>query len=350
MTRSKEIEIKRERDSRMPKSNAKKYRFTGETKKVKNITVHQIQLVRSLDSHGLEAGTIGGWIESEHSLSEFGDCWVFQEAMILNRSRVSGNISIMGKSMIDEDSIVGGNGFIKDSHLRHSDIEGQAIEVEHSKLTDIKRDHSSGHAFRVSHSTIQNLEALDSKLFEVESSTIIGMPHSDIYLTSSFQVTSSTLHVHTGYFMSSTIINNTEIMNLKSIQVQTPLTMNSVKFTGETKIETLTKYYAPPTPLQMNYIGRMIGLDDSYEGQIVLGENVDLIMELARIQGEVYLRGAWDIANSEIRDYVNLENHKQEERTFIKDSKVQDLIAIHVVHNDFAIQNEFISGDTRISV
>lgn len=340
----------RERGSRMSKTTAKKYQFTGKTKKVKDVTLHQIQLVRPLVSHGLEVGTIGGWIESEHCLSELGDCWVFREAMILNRSRVRGDISIMGKSVIDEASIVEGSGFIKDSHLRHSDIEGKTIEVESSKLTDIKRDNSNGYPFRVSNSVIQNLEALDSEHFEVDSSTIIGMPHSDIYITSSFKVTSSDLHVHTGYFMSATIIHKTKIMNLKSIQVKTPLTMNCVNFTGETKIETLTKFYAPPTPLQMNYIGKMIGLDDSYDGQRVNGENVDLSMELARIQGEIYLKGAWDIVKSEIRDFVNLENHKSEERTFIKDCKVQDLIAIHVVHDKFVIQNEFISGDTRISV
>ena len=65
-----------------------KYEFTGETKNVFGITLHQI---RALLSFGLiTKGEVGGWIEKEENLSRVsGDAWVYGNAEVSGNARVS---------------------------------------------------------------------------------------------------------------------------------------------------------------------------------------------------------------------------------------------------------------------
>ena len=57
-----------------------KYRITSETKVVGNITLHRIECVTMFDY--VECGAKGGWIESEKNLSQNGNAWVGENAMV----------------------------------------------------------------------------------------------------------------------------------------------------------------------------------------------------------------------------------------------------------------------------
>ena len=58
-----------------------KYRLTEETKIVDNIELHRIVCVK--DFVDVKAGEKGGWIEREENLSQEGNCWVYNDAMVI---------------------------------------------------------------------------------------------------------------------------------------------------------------------------------------------------------------------------------------------------------------------------
>lgn len=89
----------------------KKYEFTGETRKIGDITVKRIRAAR--DFAGVKKGDFGGWIEKEENLSHecnawvYGDAWVYDDAWVyggswktspcyINGTRWSVNISSPG--------------------------------------------------------------------------------------------------------------------------------------------------------------------------------------------------------------------------------------------------------------
>lgn len=70
----------------------KKYILTEETKEFEGHILHRIQAVR--DFGDVQAGELGGWIESEKNLSHDGECWVFENGMVSGNGKVFGNARI----------------------------------------------------------------------------------------------------------------------------------------------------------------------------------------------------------------------------------------------------------------
>ncbi len=71
-----------------------KYEFTGETKVIFGVTLKQIRAISAIASIFVNAGDIGGWIESEKNLDVSGDAWVSGNA------RVSGNAWVSGDAWV----------------------------------------------------------------------------------------------------------------------------------------------------------------------------------------------------------------------------------------------------------
>ena len=51
-----------------------KYKLTSNTKIVSDITLYQIEAIKSFGD--VNIGDLGGYVESERNLSHKGDCWV----------------------------------------------------------------------------------------------------------------------------------------------------------------------------------------------------------------------------------------------------------------------------------
>ena len=75
-----------------------KYEFTGETKTYSGITLHRIKAI--VDFCCIKAGEIGGWIETEDNLSQYGDSWVSGNAQVSGDARVSGNAQVYGNAWV----------------------------------------------------------------------------------------------------------------------------------------------------------------------------------------------------------------------------------------------------------
>ena len=70
----------------------KKYEFTGEKKEHFGVTVHRIRR--------LSDGLVGGWLESEYNLSHYGDCFIFDDAIVSGSASVSGSARVSGSAMV----------------------------------------------------------------------------------------------------------------------------------------------------------------------------------------------------------------------------------------------------------
>ena len=80
-------------------SEQKKYEFTGKIKTIFGIEFKQIRAIISFGC--VVAGEIGGWIECEENLSQYGDAWV------------SGNARVSGDAEVKKDDdymVIGGAG------------------------------------------------------------------------------------------------------------------------------------------------------------------------------------------------------------------------------------------------
>ncbi len=115
-----------------------KYEITDITKRLRSGQIlHRIRALRQIGN--IEAGVLGGWIESEANLSQDGDCWVYATAMVYDDARVCDNASIKDNSRICGQAVVKDNARI----VRKCMITDQAIVEDDTKVCD---SHVHGHA------------------------------------------------------------------------------------------------------------------------------------------------------------------------------------------------------------
>ena len=56
--------------------------------------LRRVRALRDIPQHGVKAGDVGGWLQSESNLAQEGDSWVFGNAQVLGAARVSGDARI----------------------------------------------------------------------------------------------------------------------------------------------------------------------------------------------------------------------------------------------------------------
>ena len=72
----------------------KKYELTEETLEWKGHILHRVKALRDFDY--IKAGNVGGWVESEDNLSQYGDCWISCEAKVYGDAKVFQNAQVYG--------------------------------------------------------------------------------------------------------------------------------------------------------------------------------------------------------------------------------------------------------------
>jgi len=89
----------------------KKYEITNKTIEYDSHILHQIKALEDMqisERITINAGSFGGWVESENNLSHEGRCWVDDNAKVYSNATVYGNAYVCG------DAIVRGNAKIYD--------------------------------------------------------------------------------------------------------------------------------------------------------------------------------------------------------------------------------------------
>ena len=106
----------------------KKYKFTEEKTNWYGRTLHQIKAI--IDFGDIEAGDVGGWLESEENLSHEGDCWVDDSAIVFGNAKIVQHAAIGEYAVIGGHAVIGGNAEIGGS----AQISGHAVIGEHAKI------------------------------------------------------------------------------------------------------------------------------------------------------------------------------------------------------------------------
>lgn len=100
----------------------KKYKFTEETIYVDGRTLYRIEALK--DFSDVKKGNKGGFIENESNLSQRGDCWVYNDAM------VCGNARVFGDAKVYEFAIVQGNAQV----YGHASVRGNAEIYDNAEI------------------------------------------------------------------------------------------------------------------------------------------------------------------------------------------------------------------------
>ena len=118
----------------------RKYELTEESKWVDTkrglVQVYRIKAVR--DFSNIREGQLGGWIQEEINLSHEGNCWVYDNAMLVENAAVFRDAIVREEAVIGEDAtvtdnaIVSGNAIVRGAAV----VEGHAEVRDHAVLDD----------------------------------------------------------------------------------------------------------------------------------------------------------------------------------------------------------------------
>lgn len=79
----------------------KKYELLqNDTIKMNRVKLYRIRALKDFDD--IKAGDLGGYIQSENNLSQFGDCWVRENGIACGDAFISGNAIIGNNAIVGE--------------------------------------------------------------------------------------------------------------------------------------------------------------------------------------------------------------------------------------------------------
>ena len=114
----------------------KKYRLLSESKVVNGRTVYRIQAIRSFGD--VRKGDLGGFVESYCNLSNEGNSWVYDDAVVLDSARVTCNSKVYGQSLLQDCAFASGNSEISDNVVLKDSahMTGNAHAYDNATLND----------------------------------------------------------------------------------------------------------------------------------------------------------------------------------------------------------------------
>lgn len=104
----------------LPDQNAEKYGYTP--------TRFRIRALRDIPEHGVLAGDLGGFVQSERNLSQTGAAWIADLASATDRSHVGGDSLLSGNAKMTGDSRADGRSRISD----HANLSGCAVVTDNA--------------------------------------------------------------------------------------------------------------------------------------------------------------------------------------------------------------------------
>ena len=122
----------------------KKFKLTKEAKIVFGIKLFRIQALISFND--VIKGELGGWLEKEENLSQFGDAWVSGDARVSGRARVSGDAWISGRARVSGDAWISGDAWVSNKemywHIHHEILAEPLTEPLKNRKDYIKSNKS----------------------------------------------------------------------------------------------------------------------------------------------------------------------------------------------------------------
>ena len=83
---------------RMEKIAMKKFELTADRIEEKGVTLHRIKAL--IDFGDVKAGELGGYVEKEENLSQYGNAWVYRHAKVFGNAYIYGNACVCGNALV----------------------------------------------------------------------------------------------------------------------------------------------------------------------------------------------------------------------------------------------------------
>lgn len=80
----------------------KKFELTADRIKSNGVTLHRIKAL--IDFGDVKAGELGGYVEKETNLSQYGDAWVYRHAQVFGNAWVRDNAWMCGNAQVSSDA------------------------------------------------------------------------------------------------------------------------------------------------------------------------------------------------------------------------------------------------------
>lgn len=90
----------------------KKFELTADRIEEKGVTLHRIKAL--IDFGDVKAGELGGYVEKEENLSQYGNAWVYRHAKVFGNACVYGNAWVYDNAQVHGDAYVYGDAWICD--------------------------------------------------------------------------------------------------------------------------------------------------------------------------------------------------------------------------------------------
>lgn len=76
----------------------KKFELTADRIEEKGVTLHRIKAL--IDFGDVKAGELGGYVEKEENLSQYGNAWVYRHAQVFGNAWVRDNACVCGDGLV----------------------------------------------------------------------------------------------------------------------------------------------------------------------------------------------------------------------------------------------------------
>ena len=141
----------------------KKYEITDITMKFKGRTLYRIRALK--DFRDVEAGDLGGWIQSENNLSQEGDCWIYDNAKCMDNARMYDNSIMHNNSVMCDFSEMHDNSAMYNNAVMYNNSEmyDYATMYDYSEMHDCSEMLDSSVLYR--DSMLKDEEKLYGELF-----------------------------------------------------------------------------------------------------------------------------------------------------------------------------------------
>jgi len=93
-----------------------KYKIDFNNKKeitINNETITVYRIIAIKDFSDVKTGDVGGYVGDYHNLSQYGDCWIYNDAIVCEYGKVCDHATIRNNAMIFGDAVIKGNSCVK---------------------------------------------------------------------------------------------------------------------------------------------------------------------------------------------------------------------------------------------
>lgn len=112
----------------------KKYELTEEAMKIEGKVLHRIRALK--DFGDVEKGDLGGWIESETNLSQEGNCWIYDHAVVIENAKIWDSAVVKGVSLIKDNAVAKDYAMVIDSTMDGSSIVKDQGSIDSITMSD----------------------------------------------------------------------------------------------------------------------------------------------------------------------------------------------------------------------